>query len=184
MESNLIERGSRLENEQFLQLVGFFIGRQQFGVNILTVQEIIREAPISNIPNSPDFIEGAINLRGSIIPVIELRKLLDLQTDVLNQDGNTWILIVNVDGSVTGFIVDSVTKVLKVHTSSIEPPPDIVAEGLKSRHIYGVCKMDDDLVILLDFEKILQVEDIEKLKEFGDSKEITEGMLVSADSMN
>ena len=184
MESNLIERGSRLENEQFLQLVGFFIGRQQFGVNILMVQEIIREAPISNIPNSPDFIEGVINLRGSIIPVIDLRTRLDLQADVRNQNGDTWILIVNVDGRVTGFMVDSVTKVLKLHTSNIEPPPDIVVEGLKSQYIYGVCKMDDGLVILLDFEKILQLKDIEKLKEFGDSKEITENMPVSANSMN
>lgn len=153
------------EKDQMLQLVGFIIGKQQFGVNILMVQEIIRSAPITNVPDSPEFIEGVINLRGSIIPVIELRKRLNFLGQEDGQKADTWILIVNVGGRITGFIVDAVTKVLKVQADAIEPPPDIVVEGLKSQYIRGVCKMDEKLLILLDFDKILQVKEIKKLKE-------------------
>ncbi len=163
---NIKERSDQLEKDQILQLVGFIIGSQQFGVNILTVQEIIRSAPISEVPNSPDFIEGVINLRGNIIPIIDLRKRLKLHSQDGDQQVDTWILIVNVDDRVTGFIVDSVTKVLKIQSSAIEPPPDIVVEGLKSQYIHGVCEMGEGLIILLDFNKILQVKDIKKLKEF------------------
>ena len=154
------------EKEQIMQLVGFMIGKELFGVDILMVQEIIRSAPITAVPNSPDFIEGVINLRGSIIPVIELRKRLNLYNK--NQDKNKdWILIVNVDNRVTGFIVDSVTKVLKVRKDNIEPPPDIVMAGLKSQYIRGVCEINKHLLIFLDFSRILKINEIKKLKDFS-----------------
>ena len=156
------------ETSELIQLVSFTIGKEQFGVDILMVQEIIRMAPITAIPNSPDFIEGVINLRGHIIPVIDLRKRLNLGP-LAEEDKNTArILIINVQDRVTGFIVDAVSEVLKIPKSSIEPPPEIVVAGLKSRYIYGVCKLDDRLVILLDFSKILQVEEIKKLMEVQD----------------
>jgi purine-binding chemotaxis protein CheW len=149
-----------------MQLVGFTIGKETFGVDILMVQEIIRSAPITAVPNSPDFIEGVINLRGSIIPVIDLRKRLNLyKRKAMPESQATWILIINVDDRVTGFIVDSVTKVLKIQISTIEPPPDIVVAGLKSQYIRGVCEIDTGLLILLDFSRILQVKEIKKLKE-------------------
>lgn len=165
-QSYLDERTDQAETDQ-MQLVGFTIGKETFGVNILMVQEIIRAAPITAVPNSPDFIEGVINLRGSIIPVIDLRKRLNLFKE--REDDVTWILIINVDERVTGFIVDSVTKVLKIQTSTIEPPPDIVVAGLKSQYIRGVCEIDTGLLILLDFSRILQIKEIKKLKEFDDS---------------
>ena len=165
-QSYLDERTDQAETDQ-MQLVGFTIGKETFGVNILMVQEIIRAAPITAVPNSPDFIEGVINLRGSIIPVIDLRKRLNLFKE--REDDVTWILIINVDERVTGFIVDSVTKVLKIQTNTIEPPPDIVVAGLKSQYIRGVCEIDTGLLILLDFSRILQIKEIKKLKEFDDS---------------
>ncbi|BBO79237.1 chemotaxis protein CheW [Desulfosarcina widdelii] len=151
------------------QLVGFVIGEELFGVDILTVQEIIRDATITPIPDAPDFLEGVINLRGSIIPVIDLRKRLklvrieDLKTD-------PWIVILAVEGRMTGFVVDRVTKVLTVPDASIKPPPDIVVAGLKSQYIQGVCKMDQRLLILLNFERILMVDEIRKLKSMKRSK--------------
>lgn len=154
------------EKERLMQLVGFVIGREMFGVNILMVQEIIRETPITPIPNAPDFIEGVINLRGNIIPVIDLRRRLNLR-NAETPDGNIWIMILNVDGRVTGFIVDSVTQVLKVPGNSIKPPPDIVVSGLKSQYITGVCRIDQRLLILLDFDRILRVEEIKKLRNFN-----------------
>lgn len=158
-----IEEG---EKEQTMQLVGFTLGKEQFGVNILSVQEIIRSAPITAVPNSPEFIEGVINLRGSIIPVIDLRKRLNMKKTRENIESAAWIVIINIDDKVTGFIVDSVTKVLKIQTDAIEPPPDIVVAGLKSKYIQGVCDIDTGLLILLDFSRILRVGEIRKLKEF------------------
>ncbi len=154
------------EKEQIMQLVGFMIGKETFGVDILMVQEIIRSAPITAVPNSPEFIEGVINLRGSIIPVIDLRKRLNILKDRPAERKDTWILIIDVEGRVTGFIVDLVTRVLKIRTDTIEPPPDIVVAGLKSQYIRGVCEIGEKLLILLDFSRILQVREIKKLKEF------------------
>jgi purine-binding chemotaxis protein CheW len=151
------------------QLVGFVIGEELFGVDILTVQEIIRDTTITAIPDAPDFLEGVINLRGSIIPVIDLRKRLNLvRVDDLTPD--PWIVILTVEGRMTGFVVDRVTKVLTVPAASIKPPPDIVVAGLKSQYIQGVCKLDQRLLILLNFERILMVEEIKKLKSMKRSK--------------
>ena len=154
------------EKEKLMQLVGFVIGREMFGVDILMVQEIIRETPITPIPNAPDFIEGVINLRGNIIPVIDLRRRLNLR-HAEAPDGHIWIMILNVEGRVTGFIVDAVTQVLKVPANSIKPPPDIVVSGLHSQYITGVCRIDQRLLILLDFDRILLVEEIKKLREIN-----------------
>jgi purine-binding chemotaxis protein CheW len=153
------------DKERLMQLVGFVIGKELFGVDILMVQEIIRETPITPIPNSPDFIEGVINLRGNIIPVIDLRKRLHLREETA-PPGQIWIMILNVNGRITGFIVDSVTQVLKVPSNSIKPPPDIVVSGLQSQYITGVCRIDKRLLILLDFNRILLVEEIKKLNDF------------------
>jgi purine-binding chemotaxis protein CheW len=163
-ETYATERADQLEKEQLMQLVGFMIGKELFGVNILMVQEIIRAAPITAVPNSPDFVEGVINLRGNIIPVIELRKRLGFATPEVNMK-DSWILILDIEGRITGFIVDSVTEVLKIQESTIEPPPDIVVAGLESQYIRGVCEIDEKLLILLEFNRILLVEEIKKLKD-------------------
>jgi purine-binding chemotaxis protein CheW len=151
------------EKEKIKQLVGFIIGAELFGVDILMVQEIIRHTTITPIPNAPDFIEGVINLRGNIIPVIDLRKRLNLNGNGSNESDH-WILILNVEDRVTGFIVDKVTQVLKLQASIIKPAPDIVVAGLKSQYISGLCKVDERLLVLLDFNRILLVEEIKKLK--------------------
>lgn len=157
------------QKERLMQLVGFVIGEELIGVDILTVQEIIREASITPIPNSPDFIEGVINLRGNIIPVIDLRKRLNLAR-YEGQRNEHWILILTVEGRMTGFIVDRVTKVLNVPEESVRPAPDIVVAGLKRQYVRGVCKLDQRLLILLDFNRILMVEEIKKLKAMKRSK--------------
>ena len=151
------------EGKATQQLVGFVIGEELFGVDILTVQEIIRDTTITPIPDAPDFLEGVINLRGSIIPVIDLRKRLKLVRSE-DLDPDVWIIILTVEGRMTGFVVDQVTKVLNVPADSIKPPPDIVVAGLKSQYIQGVCKMDQRLLILLNFSRILMVDEIKKLK--------------------
>jgi len=149
--------------DRLMQLVGFTIGAEQFGVNILMVQEIIRSTPITSVPNAPAFVEGVINLRGNIIPVIDLRKRLNLDPSELDAI-ETWIIILDIEGKITGFIVDSVTEVLKIQESGIEPPPGIIVAGLESQYTQGVCDIGENLLIILDFNRILLVEEIRTLK--------------------
>ena len=158
-----------IENEGLMQLVGFEVGKEIFGVDILMVREIIRSAPITAVPNSPEFVEGVINLRGDIIPVIDLRKRLNLYTDEM-QDKN-WILILEVEGSVTGFVVDRVDDVLKIDQNNIEAAPEIVLAGLESQYIRGVCEVGDKrLMILLNFDSILLANEIKQLKDTNDNR--------------
>jgi purine-binding chemotaxis protein CheW len=150
--------------EEIVQMVGFMVGRELFGVNILSVQEILRAASITPIPDSPDFIEGVINLRGNIIPVIDLRKRMKVHFKE-DDDKATWVVILNIQNRVTGFIVDKVTRVIKAPRNHFSQPPGIVVAGLKSHYIQAVCKMDSEMLILLDFNRILMVDEIKKLKE-------------------
>ncbi|MCK5926170.1 MAG: purine-binding chemotaxis protein CheW, partial [Methylococcales bacterium] len=108
-------------------------------------------------------VEGVINLRGSIIPVIDLRKRLNLQPNNYKQETD-WILILDISGRITGFIVDWVTDVIKIQEKNIDPPPEILVAGLQSQYIRGVCEVEDALLILLDFTRILLVDEIKKLK--------------------
>ncbi|MBN2705062.1 MAG: purine-binding chemotaxis protein CheW [Deltaproteobacteria bacterium] len=153
------------ENDDLMQIVGFVIGNELFGVDILMVQEIIRETSCTAIPNAPDFIEGVINLRGNIVPVVDLRRRLNLNS--MKASGKTWVMILNIGDRITGFVVDAVTKVLKVPRNGIKPPPDIVVSGMQSKYITGVCQIDQGLLILLDFNRILLVEEIMKLRELS-----------------
>ena len=163
------------EEEGLMQLVGFNIGEEQFGVNILSVQEIIRSATVTNVPNSPIFIEGVINLRGDIVPVVDLRKRLNLYQNEENvKEIKNWILILNIGDRVIGFIVDSVTEVLKIEEDDIEPPPDIIVEGLENQYIQGVYKSDDALVIILEFERVLFNEEYTALED-SSLEEVTLG---------
>jgi purine-binding chemotaxis protein CheW len=141
------------EKVEELQVVSFFLGNEEFGANILVIQEIIRTTPVTRVPNAPHFVEGIINLRGKVIPVIDLRKRLNLFSDSEPGRGSR-IMVVQVGGKTTGFIVDSVSQVLRIPTTIIEPPPD-VASGVDAEYITGVCKLEDRLLIILDFGKIL-----------------------------
>ncbi len=152
------------DDEGLIQFVGFGIGKEQFGVNILTVQEIIRSTEVRAVPNSPSFVEGVINLRGDIIPVIDLRKRLDLFNSEIELKRN-WILILRVGNHVAGFIVDQVNKVIKIAEDSIDPPPDIVIAGLENQYIQGVCEIDNSLLIVLDFESVLFNEEYYALRD-------------------
>jgi purine-binding chemotaxis protein CheW len=151
------------EAEDLVQMVGFVVADEFFGVDILMVQEIIKDATITAIPDAPDFIEGVINLRGNIIPIIDLRKRLKLSGEKQVGEAGTWILILNIGGRITGFVVDRVTRVIKVQADMIKPPPEIVVSGLNSDYIRGVCKQDQQLLAILDFNRILLIDEFKKL---------------------
>lgn len=147
-----------------LQLVTFKLGTEEFGVDILKVQEINKMMNITRIPNAPAFIEGVINLRGKIIPIVDLRKRLGFREQPY--DKSTRIIVVELEGLVLGFIVDSVSEVLRIPENTIEPPPSMVA-GIESEYIEGVGKLDDRLLILLELKKIFsspERKDIESIE--------------------
>lgn len=137
-----------------IQLVSFFLGEEEFGADILMVQEIIRMQPITRVPNAPYFVEGVINLRGKVIPIIELRKRLNV-SGTPEDTRKVRVIVVDVEGKITGFIVDAVSQVLRIPKNTVEPAPSIVIAGIDSAYITGVSKLEDKLLILLDFNKIL-----------------------------
>jgi purine-binding chemotaxis protein CheW len=138
-----------------LQLVGFHVGEEEFGINILRVQEIIRTQQLTRVPNSPEFMEGVMNLRGKIIPVIALRKRFGLEE--VPSDKQNRIVVVEIRGTVLGFIVDAVSEVLRIPANTIEPPPRM---GLVEReYVAGVGKLGDRLLILLDADRLMSSEE-------------------------
>ncbi len=138
--------------DELLQLVSFKIGSEEFGVEILKVQEINRMVEITKVPQAPEYVEGVINLRGKVIPIIDLRKRFNLE--IKEYDKNTRIVVVDITGNIMGMVVDSVSEVLRLPQSTIEPPPEIVT-GINSDYIKGVAKLEDRLLIFLDLSKVI-----------------------------
>jgi len=137
-----------------LQIVVFKLGREDYGISILQVQEIKRLTDITRVPHAPDYITGVINLRGSVLPVIDLKKRLDLPAgDYMD---STRIVIVKVEDIIVGMIVDAVLEVTTLNTDSIEPPQTVVS-GVNAQYLDGVGKLDDRLLILLNLETIIGV---------------------------
>ncbi|QDR83284.1 chemotaxis protein CheW [Sporomusa termitida] len=154
---------SSLIVDQELQLVVFRLAREEYGLPITKVQEINRLVPITKLPQTPAFMEGIINLRGRIIPVIDLRKRFQLEISSYNDESR--IIIVEVDGQTVGIIVDSVTEVVRLAAVSVEPPPPTFI--LDAKYIQGVGKLDDRLLILLEIDRILTSQETITLKQLS-----------------
>jgi len=150
------EQVNRVESDE-LQLVSFNIGTEEFGVDILKVQEINRMVEITRVPQAPNYVEGVINLRGKVVPIVDLRKRFNLE--LKEYDKNTRIVVVNIGGNIMGMIVDSVSEVLRLSANTIEPPPDIVT-GVNAEYIKGVAKLEDRLLIFLDLSRVVDVSEI------------------------
>jgi purine-binding chemotaxis protein CheW len=146
-----VSGASKGTSDDLLQLVSFRIGEEEFGVDILKVQEINRLVEITRVPQAPGFVEGVINLRGKVIPIIDLRKRFAMSTK--ESDKDTRIVVVNIDSQVLGMVVDSVSEVLRLPSSTIEPAPEI-ATSVDSDYIQGVAKLEDRLLILLDLSRV------------------------------
>jgi purine-binding chemotaxis protein CheW len=134
-----------------LQLVTFRLGNEEFGIDIKKVQEINRMIDITKIPNAPPFIEGVVNLRGKIIPIVSLRTKLGFGE--VERDKATRIMVVELKGSVLGFIVDSVSEVLRIPEAKVEPAPALTG-GTDSAYIEGVINLSDRILILLSLSAL------------------------------
>ncbi|MBI1911733.1 MAG: chemotaxis protein CheW [Deltaproteobacteria bacterium] len=140
------------DSREILQLVTFRLGNEEFSLDILKVQEIIRHMDLTRVPRTPEFVDGVINLRGRVIPVLDLRKRFGLKED--EKTNETRIIVVDIDNTTVGLKVDAVSEVLRLPADTVEPPPAIVT-GAESDYIKGVGKLDGRLLILLDVAKIL-----------------------------
>lgn len=152
--------------EKELQLVGFRIGRETFGLPIAMVREIVRVPQITSVPNAPEYIEGVINLRGRIIPVVDLRKRFgDASPEPTKKNR---IVVVEMGNRAIGLLVQSASEVLRLSPSEIEAPHGIFQEGEMS-FITGVGKLKGRLVILLDLDRVLQRSELRRLEEFAEA---------------
>ena len=138
--------------EERMQLVSFNLGNEEYGIEVLKVREIIRMPNITRVPNTPHYVEGVINLRGKVIPIISLRKKFTLPAS--ETDGRTRIMVMDTANELTGFIVDSVAEVIRISSGEIQPAPPVIAGGVEQEFLAGVINREDRLLVLLDMEKL------------------------------
>ena len=141
-----------IENE--IQLVAFKLGREEYCISILQVQEIKRMTDITRVPHTPDYVRGVMNLRGSVLPVVDLKKRLGLESNDFTDD--TRIIIVKVEDLSVGLIVDAVSEVMAIEQNSIENAQSVVS-GVAANYLDGVGKLDNRLLILLNLEAIIGI---------------------------
>lgn len=146
------DTGQEGNNSDLIQLVTFFIGDEIYAINILKIQEIIRLTEITRVPNAKNYIKGVINLRGKIIPIIDLRERLSMPKKT--SDEETRIIVTEHNDFVIGFIVDKVNHVIRLKKTVLESPPPMV-NGLEAEYIESVAKMNGNLIIILDLSRIL-----------------------------
>jgi purine-binding chemotaxis protein CheW len=142
------------------QLVVFEIGSESYAVDINMVREIIQLQPITRVPGTPPSVEGVINLRGSVIPIVDLRKRFQLSK--IERDKDTRIVVVTCKGAEVGVIVDSVAQVLRIPVDSIESANSVFTDE-HLEHLLGIVKLTNRLVILLDMDQVLTHEEIKAL---------------------
>lgn len=152
-----------LDHDDVVQLVGFHIGPKLFGTSILAVSEILRNPAIDAVAGAPAFVEGVVRLRGAVAPVVNLGSILGAPgTD----DGGDrpWVLMVRAGNRLMGFIVDSVTPIIRIKTDAILPPPDLIMAGMRGKYIRGVCETDRGLLIIADMERLLLDDEIKAME--------------------
>ncbi len=148
--------------EKTVKLVTFELAEEMYGIDIMQSQEIIKMQPMTPIPNSLDFVEGVINLRGKVIPIINLKKRFQLMSSERSDSG---IIIVKLAETTVGITIDKIAKVIDIPASKILPPPSVVA-GIGREYITGVARdADEKLIILLDIDKLLTFEEQQELEQ-------------------
>jgi purine-binding chemotaxis protein CheW len=143
------------------QLVVFELANEHYGVDISAVESIIKMQSITAVPHAPDFVEGVTNLRGSVLPVVDLRKRFALSRSEATK--NSRIVVVAIEGVKVGMIVDGVSEVLRVAEEAVEPPPPMVTT-IDTAFIVGIAKLEGKLVILLDLARVLSLEEKAELQ--------------------
>lgn len=149
-----------------LKVIVFSLAHEQYGVEVEKVRTIERMLPLTRVPKTPAFVKGVVNLRGVVVPVIDLRGRFALPE--ADYTDNSRIIIVAVKEMEVGMIVDSANDVVDVDSGSIEQPPEIVG-GIRAKYLRGLAKLSDDrLLVLLNLEEVLNKSEIVQLEQFGE----------------
>lgn len=143
---------SQVVDEKFDMVVGFNIGQEEYGIDIMLIREIIRNPNVTIVPNAQKYLEGVINLRGDVVPLIDLRKKFNMKSIKRGKSSRT--IVVEINDKVVGIVVDKVTEVVKIPEKNIEPPPKM-AGAIQKEFIKTVGKLPGRLVIILDMKKII-----------------------------
>ena len=151
------------------QLVVFDLAAETYGVDLGSVREIIRIQEITQVPRTPDFVEGVINLRGKVIPVIDLRKRFGFGAAEATKDSR--IVVVDIGGHDIGAVVDAVTEVLRLSADAVEPPSSLITTA-DSEYLLGIAKLETRPIILLDLQRALAGEDMESFAYENNSGEV------------
>jgi len=157
-QATLVEKGRKE-----IQLACFRIGTELYGLDIMRIREIIRPQKMTAVPRAPTFIEGVINLRGVVIPVVDMRRRFGQEIPPENRHNR--VIICNVIGKILGLVVDEVAEVRRYTRDEIQPAPQFL-KGKGAEFFLGVCRREDELIMVLDLEKILSTEeqiDLEKV---------------------
>lgn len=149
--------GTRRADNPILQFVGFRLDDEDYAIAITKIQEIILMKPITRIPQMPSFIEGLINLRGSVIPIVNLRERFGLLRRELDDETRT--IVVNVQDKTVGCIVDAVTQVMRINRDAIQPPP-LSVQSVSQQYVAGLAKLDDRLLIILDIDTLFDADQL------------------------
>jgi purine-binding chemotaxis protein CheW len=163
MASNLpMKKGE--PQHQLIQLVSFNLGPEEYAVEVLKVREIIRMTPITHVPNTPSSVEGIINLRGKVIPIVSLRNRFNMPG--CEEDQHTRIMVMDIAGKLMGFIVDGVSEVIRISSGEIQPPP-AMAGGVDQDFICGVIHHSDHLLLMLQLDQMFTSEEQDAFGDIG-----------------
>jgi len=162
MSNALVKADDAAKHDELIQLVSFLLADEEYGVEVLKVREIIRMPTITKMPNVAQFVEGIINLRGKVIPIISMRRRFGLQES--ENGSQTRIIIMDVAGGLTGFIVDGVSEVIRIRSSEIQPPPTMVLSGgVGKEFITGVFNHSERLLIIMDIDLMFSEDERENI---------------------
>ena len=151
---------SRGMSEEMKQIISFTAGAEEYGLELLRVREVIRMRPITRLPRAPSCVMGIVNLRGDIIPIVDLRDRFGLSR--VEHAAMTRIIVVEVDHKPVGMVVDSTSQVVRLPADQISPPPPVVGQAVQD-FITGVAKLDEKLIILIDVDKILSAAEMNQI---------------------
>lgn len=152
------------ENDQQQQLVTFQLGKEHYGIDIMDVREIYSQQDVRGIPNAPAYVEGIFNLRGDIIPVINLHKRFHIEKAELTEDEMllSGFIIININNMQLGIIIDKVQRVVTIEKGAVQPPPQMIS-GIGAEYIQGVVHEDDGYLIILDIRRLFDPKELKQL---------------------
>lgn len=151
---------------QSTQLVVFTLAGETYGVDIYQVREIIRVPDVTRVPNAPDYVEGIINLRGGVIPVLDLRRRFGMPPQDVSSDSR--IVIVELADKLVGMRVDGVTEVLRIEATQIEPPSPYIVT-IESQFVTGIARVNDNLILLMDLNLVLNPKEHDELQQIANA---------------